>query len=227
MEAPGLTNDTNVTGTLNVLLAAEQAGAKRVVYASSSSVYGGTDAISTEDLPTDPLSPYAVSKLAGEMYCRVWSSLDRLSTVSLRYFNVFGPGQHSDSQYSAVFPAFVSALLEDRPPTIQWDGEQGRDFTYIDDVVDANLKAADAGDRASGRALNVGSGSPRSINEVLKAISKEIKWVDPEFQPKRPGDIRLSHADISAARDLIGWAPSTRWDDAIAATVKWFRESGL
>ena len=222
VEAPGLTNDTNVTGTLNVLLGAEQAGVQRVVYASSSSVYGGTDGISTEDLPTNPLSPYAVSKLAGEMYCRVWSSLGRLSTVSLRYFNVFGPGQHSDSQYSAVFPAFISALIGERAPVIQWDGEQGRDFTYIDDVVDANLKAAAAGDDASGQVVNIGSGDPKSINGVLAAVAAEIRWIDPVFEPKRPGDIKMSHADITSARSLLGWSPSTPWPEAVAATVAWF-----
>lgn len=227
VDDPVRTHHTNVTGTLNVLIAAREAGVRRVVYASSSSVYGGSDGrASSEDDPPRPMSPYAASKLAGEHYCQVWTRLYGLSTVSLRYFNVFGPHQHPESRYSAVFPAFISALLDGRSPEVHWDGEQARDFTFIDDVVRANLAAADAGSEVDGAVINIGAGRPITVNEVLKAISRAVgRWVEPVRKPRRPGDVRTTHADITRARELLGWEPRTSWEDAVGQTVTWFGSS--
>jgi nucleoside-diphosphate-sugar epimerase len=226
VDNPSLTQACNAGGTLNVLMAAEEAGVRRVVYASSSSVYGDVDGqANREDLSPDPISPYAASKLAGEYYCRVWTRLKGLSTVSLRYFNVFGPGQHPESKYAAVFPAFVSALAERRAPEIHWDGEQSRDFTYIDDVVRANLLAAEAGASVDGAVINVGGGRPKTVNEVLRSVSDSIgHWIKPVHQAKRPGDVRRTHADITKASELLGWRPTADWEQSVAATVNWFQE---
>jgi len=211
-----------------VLVAAEEARVRRVVYASSSSVYGDSTApVNQEDLPTDPQSPYAVSKLAGEQYCRVWTRVKGLSTVSLRYFNVFGPGQHPESKYAAVFPAFIKALVEGTAPEVHWDGEQSRDFSYIEDVVRANLAAAAAPNgRADGAVMNVGGGRPKTVNEVLRAVSEAMgTWIDPVSTPKRAGDGRHTRADISRAREVLDWEPQAEWDQAVEATVRWFREA--
>jgi nucleoside-diphosphate-sugar epimerase len=224
VDNPRLTQECNVVGTLNVLLGAEESGVRRVVYASSSSVYGDVDGqVNREDMPPDPLSPYAASKLAGEYYCRVWSHLKGLSTVSLRYFNVFGPGQHPESKYAAVFPAFISALSADRPPEVHWDGEQSRDFTYIDDVVRANLLAAEDQGRVSGSVINIGGGEPKTVNDVLVSVSKAMgRWIEPVHTPKRMGDVRHTRADISRAGELLAWTPETPWEQAVETTVGWF-----
>lgn len=225
VDQPALAHECNVTGTLNLLIAAERSGVRRVVYASSSSTYGDIgDAINVETLPANPQSPYAASKLAAEQYCRVWSKLGKISTVSLRYFNVFGPGQNPDSKYSAVFPAFISALLEGKPPEVHSDGEQSRDFTFIDDVVSANLLAAEAAD-ADGAVINIASGRPKTVNEVLKAVSEQLGiWIEPTHVPPRPGDIRATRADIARARELTGWEPKVPWSEAVKATVSSFRK---
>jgi nucleoside-diphosphate-sugar epimerase len=227
VDDPALSESCNITGTLNVLVAAEGAGVRRVVYASSSSVYGDVaEGLQHEDMTPSPLSPYAVSKLSAEQYCRVWTHLKGLSTVSLRYFNVFGPGQRPDSRYAAVFPAFVSALMEGREPEVHWDGEQERDFTYIDDIVAANIAAAEAsGPDVDGAVVNVAGGRPRTINEVLGAVSEAVgRWIEPSRTPKRAGDIRRTHADLTRAHELLGWSPSAVWDEAVGHTVDWFRE---
>jgi nucleoside-diphosphate-sugar epimerase len=226
VDNPILTNEANVSGTLNLLIAASEAGARRVVYASSSSVYGDTEgALNREDMAPSPQSPYAVSKLTGELYCRVWTSLGRISTVSLRYFNVFGPGQHPESKYAAVFPAFISALLNDRPPEVHWDGEQSRDFSFIDDVVEANLLAGQAGPDVDGAVFNIGGGRPRTVNEVLGSVADALeRWIEPIHAPKRAGDVRHTRADITRPRDMLGWEPKESWDEAVAATVRWFTE---
>ncbi len=224
IDEPVLVEQCNVAGTMHVLVAAEETGVRRVVYASSSSVYGDVgDAVNREDMPTDPQSPYAVSKLAAEQFCRVWTRVKGLSTVSLRYFNVYGPGQHPESKYAAVFPAFIAALAADQAPEVHWDGEQSRDFSYIDDVVRANIAAATADERVDGTVMNIGGGGPKTVNEVLRAVSEAMgRWIEPVHTPKRGGDVRHTHADISRARELLGWEPQARWDDSVAATVSWF-----
>jgi UDP-glucose 4-epimerase len=226
VDEPLLSETCNALGTLNLLLAAKQAGVRRVIYASSSSVYGDSpESMNHEDMPPNPLSPYALSKFAGERYCQLWTRLKGLSTVSLRYFNVFGPGQRPESKYAAVFPGFISALVSGHAPEVHWDGEQSRDFTYIDDVVRANLLAGEASEQADGEVVNVGGGRPKSVLEVLKQVSEAIgSWIDPVYRPKRAGDVRHTHADIRKAKDLIGWAPEADWEDAVKATVSWFIE---
>ena len=224
VEEPLLTLECNVVGTMHLLLAAERAGVRRVVYASSSSVYGDTGgAPNSEDMPTNPMSPYAASKLAAENYCRIWSKLKGLSTVSLRYFNVFGPGQHPESKYAAVFPAFISALAAGRAPEVHGDGEQSRNFTYIGDVVRANLLASEADDRVDGAVINIGGAGTKTVNQALGSISRAMgKWVEPSTTPPRPGDIRHTKADITLANDLLGWTPQAEWEQAVAETVRWF-----
>ncbi len=230
VDDPVLTDACNVRGTLHVLMAAHDAGVRKVIYASSSSVYGDTGASLApgerlrEDMLPDPISPYGVSKLAGEQYCRAWTKLTGLPTISLRYFNVFGPGQNPESLYAVVFPAFVSALLQGTAPEVHWDGEQSRDFTFIDDVVAANLAAARAGSDADGLVFNVGAGSARTVNEVLRAVSGAVgTWIDPVPTPKRPGDVRRTFADVSRAMALLGWAPKSAWEESVARTVEWLR----
>jgi nucleoside-diphosphate-sugar epimerase len=222
VDDPRLSHESNITGTLNVLEGSRLASVRRLVYASSSSAYGETDeTINRETDPPNPRSPYAVTKLAGEYYCRVWTALGRLSTVSLRYFNVFGPAQHPESKYAAVFPAFVTALVSGRPPEVHWDGLQSRDFTYVDDVARANLLAAMADGHADGEVVNIGGGRPKTVLEVLDSISAAIgRSIDPVFVPKRPGDVRHTHADVTKARDLLGWQPQAVWTEAVAATVE-------
>lgn len=226
VDDPVLSESCNIAGTLNVLMAAEAARVRRVVYASSSSVYGDVaEGLQTENMTPSPLSPYAVSKLSAEQYCRVWTHLKNLSTVSLRYFNVFGPGQRPESKYAAVFPAFVSALVEGRAPEVHWDGEQSRDFTYIDDVVAANIAAATAtADGVHGAVFNVAGGRTRTINEVLKAVSDSVgTWIEPVRTPKRAGDIRRTHADLAKAKELLGWQPAAEWERSVESTVRWFQ----
>lgn len=228
VDNPLLTQECNVGGTLNVLVTAERTGVRRVVYASSSSVYGDVDGqLNREDMPPEPLSPYAASKLAGEYYCRVWTRLKGLSTVSLRYFNVFGPGQHPESKYAAVFPAFISALVAGTPPQLHWDGEQSRDFTYIDDVVRANVLAAEADAGVDGAVLNIGGGQPKTVNEVLSSVARAVdRWIEPVKVPKRVGDVRHTHADITRAAQLLGWTPEVDWERAVESTVRWFLSGG-
>lgn len=206
VEHPLPTDLANTHGTLTVLEAAKDAGVRRVVYASSSSVYGGAATVPTpEDAPTVPRSPYAVSKLAGEHYCRVFTELYGLETVTLRYFNVYGPRQRPDGAYAAVIPLFVRALLDGSRPVVHGDGGQARDFTYVDDVVEANLRAAAApGDRCAGKVYNVARGVETSVLDLLATVAHVIGVeADPEFAPPRAGDVRRSRGDASAAaRDL-------------------------
>ena len=224
VDDPGLATACNVQGTVNLLVGAEEAGVQRVVYASSSSVYGDrTEGLNREDLAPNPMSPYAVSKLAAEHFCRVWTGLKNLSTVSLRYFNVFGPGQTAESKYAAVFPAFISALKNGRPPEMHWDGEQSRDFTYIDDVVRANILASEAAAKADGGVFNIGGGGAKTINEVYAEVSEALgSQLDPVRLPKRAGDVRHTRADISRAKEFLGWEPRAEWKPAVRATVAWF-----
>lgn len=225
VEDPFTTNAVNINGTLNVLKAALDSGCERLVYASSSSVYGNpAEPLRKETSAPAPISPYAVSKLGGEMYCNAFSATFGFPTFSLRYFNVFGPGQPASSKYAAVFPSFVSALIQDKSPQIQWDGEQTRDFTFIDDVVAANLLASKAPAESGGQAFNIGTGRPKSIIETLEAVSKAVGvWIEPQSVPKRAGDIRNSLADLTRSSMLLNYHPKADWEASVAATVEWFR----
>ena len=227
IDEPLLVQQCNVEGTLNLLTAAENAGVRRLIFASSSSIYGEAGGGETrEDAIPDPRSPYAASKIAAEYYCRVWTHLGKCQAVSLRYFNVFGPGQSLESKYAAIFPAFCKALLAGEAPQVHWDGEQSRDFTYIDDVVVANMSAATAGPEVDGTVINIAGGHPRSVNEVLSAVSQIVgRWIDPGMSPKRPGDIRHTWADIGKAKGLLGWEPVADWQESVKATVAWFARS--
>lgn len=224
---PVTTHAVNATGTLNILKAAADSGCRRLVYASSSSVYGEPpEVLRSEDQRPMPISPYAVSKLTGENYAASFTASLGLSTVSLRYFNVFGPGQNAESKYAAVFPRFVSALLRGDRPEIYGDGEQTRDFTFIDDVVSANLLAAVAGPEADGEAFNVGGGEAKSVNELLRTLAAAADMpAEASFAPPRPGDVRHSLADLGKSRELLGYEPQAKWEESVAATVDWFKSN--
>jgi nucleoside-diphosphate-sugar epimerase len=226
MEQPGITTDVNVRGTLNVLLAARDAGAV-VVAASSSSVYGDQSEFPLrESMTCAPRSPYAASKLAVEVYCGGMWAAYRVPAMAMRYFNVYGPGQDPKSEYAAVVPRFTMACLTGDRPVIHGDGEQSRDFTYIDDVVEANLRAARAPERAYGMAFNVGGGgAPTSVNELLGSIAAYVGVTpDPVFEPSRPGDVRTTEADITLARTSFGYEPAVGIEEGLRLTVDWFKE---
>lgn len=221
---PLTTNEVNVNGTLTILIAARDAGVKRVVYASSSSVYGDTPTLPKhEEMKPEPRSPYAISKLAGEFYCQIFARVYGVETVSLRYFNVFGPRQDPQSQYAAVVPKFTTALLDGIPPTIFGDGEQSRDFTYIENVVEANLLAVKT-EGISGEIFNIACGDQITINELVKLL-QEIVGVKlkPQYAPPRPGDVRHSLADISKARKLLGYQATTDVRKGLEQTVEWHK----
>jgi UDP-glucose 4-epimerase len=221
---PGSFVEVNVRGTLNVLLAARERPAT-VVFASSSSVYGDQQVFPLrEDAEPRPRSPYAATKLAGEALFRSWWHSYGVPTISLRYFNVYGPGQDPASEYAAVIPRFAMACLGGGAPVVYGDGEQGRDFTYIDDVVDANMLAVAAPERAFGRVMNAGAGRPPTTINRLLALVAEHAGASPQpvHEPPREGDIRRSEADISLARELIGYEPKVSIDEGIRRTVDWF-----
>lgn len=230
VEYPLETDRANTHGTLTVLKASLDAGVRRVVYASSSSVYGGAKQRPTpETAPVHPRSPYAVTKLAGELYCTVFAELYGLSTVSLRYFNVFGPRQRPDSAYAAVIPLFIEALANDRSPTVHGDGLQSRAFAYVDDVVAVNMSAAVAPDDVSqGHVYNIGGLREVSLLEMLDTLG-EILGVEPrpEHVDPRPGDIRHSSADVSAARQHLGYEPKVTLEEGLARTVGFFSGGGV
>jgi nucleoside-diphosphate-sugar epimerase len=223
---PLTTDQVNVLGTLNLLVAAREAKAKRFVFSSSSSVYGESAAVPQhEALPCKPISPYGVTKLAGEQYCRVFWHAYGLQTICLRYFNVFGPRQDPASQYAAAIPRFVSRLLRNEPPIIFDDGEQSRGFTYIDDVVDANLLAAGI-PQACGQAVNVSAGSSVTVNQVVRELRTLVgKDIEPIYAPARPGDIRHSLADITAARQLLGYEPRVDFQEGLRRSIDWYRRN--
>ena len=218
--------ETNINGTQNVLLAARDARVRRVVYASSSSVYGNTPVLPKyEEMPTAPMSPYAVQKLTGELLCGIFTRIYGLETVALRYFNVFGPRQDPNSEYAAVIPRFLTALLTQQRPIVFGDGEQTRDFTYIENVVQANLLAAMA-PNASGAAMNIGCGERVSLNTVLHIAGELLGvHVEADYREPRPGDVRDSLADISKASRLLGYTPVVNFRDGLARTIAALRAS--
>ena len=220
---PLLSHDINITGTLHVLEAARQQGVKRVVFSSSSSIYGDTPTLpKREDMPLNPLSPYAAHKAAGELYCRVYQNMFRVETVCLRYFNVFGLRQDPASQYAAVIPRFITALRSGGQPTIYGDGEQSRDFTHIDNVVTANIAASTAPD-AAGEVINIACGERVTINELARRIGALLgKEAAPQYLPARAGDVKHSLADISKARRLLNYADTVNLDTGLRRTVEWF-----
>ena len=228
VEEPALAHAANVDGTFNLLLAARDAGCRRVIYAASSSAYGESETLpKTENLTPQPVSPYAVNKLVGEYYCRVFSLCYGLETISLRYFNVFGPRQDPASQYAAAIPAFVTAILQGRQPTVFGDGEQTRDFTYIENVIHANLLAARA-PQARGQVLNIACGRQVSVNEIIRQINRLCGTdIRPIYTDPRPGDVRYSLADISAARQVIGYSPRVHFEEGLQLSIDWYRENLL
>jgi nucleoside-diphosphate-sugar epimerase len=221
VQDPLTSNAVNVIGTLNLLLAARDSGVRRVVYASSSSVYGHSPRLpKTEDLQTLPASPYAVAKLAGEGYCRSFHSVYGLETVSLRYFNVFGTRQNPFSQYAAVIPAFIMAALAGQRPTIYGDGQQSRDFTYVDNVVDANVRAMDASE-APGRAVNVACGERITLNRVIDELREILgREIEPRYEAARAGDIKHSLASVELAEELLGYRPAVGFRDGLTRTAQ-------
>ncbi|MFN0085571.1 MAG: SDR family oxidoreductase [Blastocatellia bacterium] len=223
---PRLNHDANVNGTFNVLMAARDAGVRRVVYAASSSAYGDTEVLPKHEamLPS-PLSPYAAAKLFGEYYCQVFTRVYGLETVALRYFNVFGPRQDPTSPYSGVISKFVTALLKGETPLIFGDGEQSRDFTYVANVVDANLRAAEAPE-ASGHVMNLGIGQRITLNHLLAELQKILGTdLPPRYEAARAGDVRHSLADISQAANLLGYRPLVELAEGLEYTVSWYREN--
>jgi UDP-glucose 4-epimerase len=222
VQDPLTSSAVNVEGTLNVMLAARDEGVRRVVYSSSSSVYGSKRELPVnESLAADPISPYGVAKLAAERYCVSFSRVyESFETVVLRYFNVFGPRQSPRSQYAAMVPLFITAIAAGEPVTVFGDGEQSRDFTYVANVVDATLLAADA-DGANGRIFNVAAGSPASVNAVADTIGRILgKPVERRFAPPRPGDIRDSWADVTAARETLGYQPTVDLEEGLRRTIE-------
>lgn len=217
---PISSNEVNVTGTLNVLVTARDTDVKKVVFSSSSSVYGDTPTLpKREDMPPNPLSPYAITKMTGEYYCKVFQELYDLQTVSLRYFNVFGPRQNPDSQYAAVIPKFTTAILNDESPVIYGDGEQSRDFSFIKHVVDANILSCES-DKTG--VFNVACGRRITINELVNLINEILgKDIKAKYINTRPGDIKHSLADISKAR-TFGYNPEGTFRNELAEVVRWF-----
>jgi len=224
VENPALSNEVNVSGTVNVLVAAVEASVKRLVYASSSSVYGDSPTLpKREDMTPQPISPYAVSKLAGEFYVNSFHNVFGLNTMILRYFNVFGPRQDPTSKYAAVIPAFILAMSQRQSPRIFGDGEQSRDFTYVGNVVEANIAACDSPDSAVGRIYNIACGTRTNVNELAKQTARILKCdIEPVHVEPRPGDVRHSCADISAAREQLGYEPRIGLGEGLAETVGWF-----
>lgn len=224
VEMPLLTNSVNVDGTLLVLEVARKSGVRRVVYAASSSAYGDTAVLpKVETLPAAPRSPYALQKYAGEVYCRLYSELYGLETVSLRYFNIFGPRQDPNSEYAAVIPRFVTAAIAGRQPVIYGDGNQTRDFTYVENAVQANLLAADA-KRASGSVINIAAGKRTSLNDLWRDIRDIVGAdVEPRYTDPREGDVRDSLADLTRAEDLLGYQPKIDLDAGLARTIAGYR----
>jgi len=225
IEDPLLTNEVNITGTLNLLLAARDAGVQRFVLASSAAVYGDNPGLpKKEDMEGFPLSPYAASKRMGELYCQVFNRAFGLSTVSLRYFNIFGPRQDPSSQYASVIPNFIGKMLKEEKPVVFGDGEQSRDFLYVSNVVEANILASQARE-VSGEVFNIGSGERTSVNSLVVKLNEILdKEIKPTYEEPRPGDIKHSYADISKARKMLKYEPSVSFSEGLGETVRWYKE---
>ena len=221
---PLTSNEANITAALNILVAARDAGVKRLVYAGSSSVYGDTPTLpKREDMPTNPMSPYALQKLVAEQYCQMFTRLYGFETVTTRYFNVFGPRQDPGSPYSGVISLFSTALLEGRQPIIYGDGEQTRDFTYVANAVDGVLRACEA-PNVAGEVINVATGGRISLNELLRTMKRIVgRDVDAIYKEPRAGDVKDSQADITKARRLLGYTPTVSLEEGLRQTIAWCR----
>jgi nucleoside-diphosphate-sugar epimerase len=226
VEDPLTSNRANIDASVNVLVAARDAGVRRLVYAGSSSAYGNSPSLpKVETMATAPLSPYALQKLVAEQYCQMFTALYGFETVTIRYFNVFGPRQDPSSPYSGVISLFISALCDGRRPTIYGDGEQTRDFTYVANVVDGVLRACSA-PNVGGEVINVATGGRISLNQLFATVKREIgSSLEPIYSDPRAGDVRDSQADISKAQRLLGYAPVVSFDEGLGRTVGWYRES--
>jgi UDP-N-acetylglucosamine/UDP-N-acetyl-alpha-D-glucosaminouronate 4-epimerase len=226
VEDPLTSNAVNLDGTLNVLVAARDASVKRVVFSASSAAYGDHPALPrVESQEPRPVSPYALAKLASEYYCRIFTRFYGLETVALRYFNIFGPRQAPDSPYSGVLSLFIAAYLHGEIPTIYGDGEQSRDFTYVDNAVDATLRACAAAGPV-GKVINVGTGERHTLNEIISLLNNVLgKPVTPRYDAPRAGDVKHSHADITLARKLLGYEPKVNFHEGLRRTVDWFRST--
>lgn len=225
---PARNHEINVEGTFHLLVASRDAGVKRFVLAASSAVYGLSEVVpKTEEMEPDPASPYALSKLIGEAYCRQFDRLGWVSCTCLRYFNIFGPRQDPASEYAAVVPIFITRLLEGKRPAIYGDGGQTRDFTYLENAVQANFLAV-RNDRAAGGVYNIGCGASYTLNDLFTHVADEVGTrIDPEYLPLRPGDVRHSCASIERAREFLGYEPVVEFDEGLHRTVEWFRRAQL
>jgi UDP-glucose 4-epimerase len=226
---PVPSHEVNINGTFNVLRAAKEAGVRRVIYAASSSAYGDTKVLpKVETMQAQPKSPYAAQKLMGEYYMSCWHSCFGLETVSLRYFNVFGPRQDPTSAYSGVLSLFMTAVLGRRAPTIFGDGEHSRDFTFVEDVVALNLCAAEAPSQCAGRVFNGGNGGRITLNQAWEMLQKiEGVTIPPKYGPPRPGDVRDSQADTTSAMRDLGYTPKFSFEEGMRRTLEWYRTAGL
>ncbi|TFG47754.1 MAG: SDR family oxidoreductase [Candidatus Brocadiia bacterium] len=226
VDDPAATHRHCVDATFTLLMAARDAGIKRFVYAASSSAYGDSPTLPKEEkMLTEPLSPYAAAKLVGEYYCSVFYRVFGLETISLRYFNVFGPYQDPTSQYAAAIPAFVSSILKGQSPTVYGDGEQSRDFTYIDNVVEANILAARA-TKTEGQVVNIACGEAVTVNQIIQMINEEVgRNVKPIYEAARAGDVKHSLADITLAEKLFGYKPVISFRDGLSKAIGWYREN--
>lgn len=224
---PLASNEHNITGTLNLLMAAREAGVKRVVYAGSSSAYGNIESdYKSEDMLPQPLSPYAVAKLAAEHYCQVFTEVYGLETVTVRYFNVFGPRQDPLSTYAAVIPKFITAMLDGHPPVVEGDGRQSRDFTYIANVVHGNLLACHT-PGVAGETFNIAIGGSITLLDMIDTLNAILgTHIEPVFTDPRPGDVRHSRASIDKARARLGFEPKVSFEDGLARTVAWYAANG-
>lgn len=226
IEDPLKSNNANITATLNLLIAARDEKVKKFVYASSSSIYGDNPELpKREDFPIRPISPYALTKYAGERYCQIFWQIYKLPTISLRYFNVFGPKQDPNSQYAAVIPKFIIAFLKGEKPIIYGDGDQSRDFTFVENVVEANLLAVNAKE-GGGEVFNIACGGEINLNQLISYLKELInKDIEPDYQEQRQGDILHSKADISKAQNILGYSPKVVFKEGLVKTIEWFRQN--